>query len=292
MNYLRQVQLGIDFIESRLDQDISPEDIAQHAGISRWHFQRIFKALTNETLKTYIRARRLANSLDALLHTDLRILDIALNSGYENQESYTRAFKKSFDITPSEYRRLNKQAMFLKKIEIDKDYIRHIQANLSLEPTIVHQKKRLIVGIRTQFYSIDSEKNNVAEKLPALWDNFLSRLDEIQNTTNGTCYGALYRASEDGEQLNYIAGIEVDNIDSIPNGMMSMSVPECQYAQFTHSGEVAKLDSTVNYIYSNWLLKSKYKHTYGPDLELYGSDYHPTSKDSIIHYAIPITARQ
>jgi len=85
-----------------------------------------------------------------------------------------------------------------------------------------------------------------------------------------------------------MAGIEVSDIESIPEGMQALHLPECSYAQFAHRGEVAKLDATVNYIYSNWLLKSEYKHSYGADLELYGADYHPTSSDSVIHYAIPI----
>ncbi len=106
----------INYIESRLASDITPIEVACHAGISRWHFQRIFKALTNETLTTYsLRARRLANSLDLLLSTDLRILDIAVSAGYGNQESYTRALRKSFDMTPGAYRRMRRHTMFLKK---------------------------------------------------------------------------------------------------------------------------------------------------------------------------------
>lgn len=288
MSYLRQVQAGIDYIESRLESDITPTEVACHVGISRWHFQRTFKALTNETLSAYIRARRLANSLDLLLSTDLRILDIAVSAGYENQESYTRAFRHSFDITPSAYRRMGRHTLFLKKVEIDENYIRHIQASVTLEPAIRVQPERKIVGIRTTFFSVDSEKNNIAQKLPALWESFLSRLAEIKNAINGVCYGALYRITEDDEQLNYIAGIEVRDIESIPDGMEAIILPECHYAHFTHRGAVAQLDTTVNYIYSNWLLKSGHKHTYGPDLELYGANYHPTAKDSIIQYAIPI----
>ena len=288
MNYLKQVQSGIDYIESRLASDITPIDVALHAGISRWHFQRIFKALTNETLKSYIRARRLANSLDQLLNTDLRILDIALSAGYDNQESYTRAFKKSFNLTPSSYRRMKKRSMFLKKMEIDEHYIRHINAKVSLEPSIRVEPKKQIVGIRTQFFSIDSEKNNIAQKLPALWANFLSRLPEIPNALDDVCFGVLYRIAENDEQLNYIAGVQVNDIQSIPDGMEALVIPESRYALFTHRGEVAQLDTTVDYIYSNWLLKSGHRHSYSPDLEIYGQDYHPSSKDSIIHYAIPI----
>jgi AraC family transcriptional regulator len=62
MTYLEQVQRGIDYIEANLDREIEPALVARHAGISQWHFQRIFKGLTNETLKAYIRSRRFSES--------------------------------------------------------------------------------------------------------------------------------------------------------------------------------------------------------------------------------------
>ena len=76
--YAAQMQRGIDFIEEHLDEDIELAEVARRAGISRWHFHRIFKALTHETLKTYIRGRRLAHALRKLLETDERIIEIAL----------------------------------------------------------------------------------------------------------------------------------------------------------------------------------------------------------------------
>lgn len=99
--YLDRIQQGVDYIESRLEEDIALADVAKAAGLSQWHFQRMFRALTGETLKTYIRSRRLANSLDRLLSTRLRILDIALLAGFESQESFARAFKQSFGVTRS-----------------------------------------------------------------------------------------------------------------------------------------------------------------------------------------------
>jgi AraC family transcriptional regulator len=50
MVFLDQVQRGIDYIETNLEFDIQSADVARHAGISQWHFQRIFKALTNLTV--------------------------------------------------------------------------------------------------------------------------------------------------------------------------------------------------------------------------------------------------
>lgn len=88
MGYLTKVQKGIDFIEAHLDFDFTLKQVAEKAGISQWHFQRIFKALSNETLKTYIRSRQLANAFEKLLTSNEKIIEIAITAGFESQESF------------------------------------------------------------------------------------------------------------------------------------------------------------------------------------------------------------
>lgn len=288
MNYLKQVQMGINYIEANLDFDISLSQIAQEAGLSQWHFQRIFKALTNETLKTYIRSRRLANSLDKLLTTHLKIIDIAVSAGYESQESFTRAFKASFDLTPNEYRKLGDKSLFLKKIEFDSEYLLHINQNISLSPEIVAQRPMHLVGLKTHFYSIDSEKNNIGEKLPRLWATFLERKIEIEHAVAGTGYGVIRQIKDDTDKLEYFAAVEVSKIESLPEKMESIDIPLSTYAKFTHRGEAKNIDHTVNYVYSSWLINSGKRHSSGPDLEIYNSEYDSLSEKSVMYYAIPI----
>ena len=288
MNYLQNVQAGIDYIENNLDAEISAANVAKVAGISQWHFQRIFKALTNETLKTYIRSRRFANALEKLLLTNDRILEIALEAGFESQESFTRAFKQAFNITPNQYRKAGEHNLFLKKVQFDTEYLKHINQNISLEPEIYTQRKLRLVGLNTRFYSVDSEKNNIAEKLPPLWQTFLSRKNEIAHIIPNTGYGVVQQTKEHTDQLDYYAAFEVETIATIPKGMVSIEIPESTYAKFTHIGPVKNINNTVNYIYSSWLLRSGMKHTYAADLEFYGAEYHPVSDESVIHYAIPV----
>ena len=288
MHYLNRVQKGIEYIEANLDFDISLSQVAVEAGLSQWHFQRIFKALTNETLKTYIRSRRLANSLDKLLHSELKIIDIALTSGYQNQESFTRAFKASFQIPPSEYRKLGDKSLFLRKLEFNTQYLRHINQNLSLKPAIITCKPMILVGLKTQFYSVDSEKNNISETLPKLWADFQSRAHEIMHAIAGNFYGVVQQIKNDTDRLEYYAAVEVTNHENIPAGMASIEIKATQYASFVHRGEAQHINNTVNYIYSSWLLNSDRIHTGGPDLESYGAKYHPTSASSEIAYAIPL----
>ena len=288
MNYLKQVQAGIDYIEAHLDFDITLAQVADAAGISTWHFQRIFKALTNETLKTYIRSRRFANSLEKLLTTQTRIIDIALSAGFESQESFTRAFKKTFAMTPNQYRKLGHKSLFLKKLQFGAEYLQHLHQNISLVPAIYTQKSMLLVGLQTCFYSVDSEKNNIAEKLPPLWDAFLQRMGEINNVVPGMCYGVVRQTEQQADQLEYYAAVEVDTRGTLPQGMACIELPAATYAKFTHKGNVKNINNTVNYIYSSWLLQSGLRHSYGADLEFYGADYHPLSDASVMHYAIPV----
>lgn len=290
MDYLKQVQIGIDYIEANLDYDIALADVATAANISQWHFQRVFKALTSETLKTYIRSRRLARSLEKLLKEDTRIIEIAVSAGFESQESFTRAFKKAFGMTPNEYRKMGNRSLFLKKVQFDTDYLHHINQGITLEPELVEQEQMLLVGMKTCFYSVDSEKNNIAEKLPPLWDEFLPRIGEIESAVSETGYGVVRQTKKKTDHLEYYAAVEVHTLGTVPDGMVRIELPASIYARFRHTGPVANLNNTVNYIYSSWLLRSGRRHTYGADLEMYGSQYHPTADDSIIDYAIPICA--
>ncbi len=288
MNHLSQIQNGIDYIEANLDYKIEINKIAKHVGISQWHFQRIFKALTNETLKTYIRSRRMANALDKLLNTDVRLIDIALSAGFESQESFTRAFKQAFKMTPHEYRRIGSKNLFLNKIQFDQNYIEHINQNLTLEPLIHVQEKMQLVGLKTCFYGVESEKNNIAEKLPPLWESFIERMHEIEHAVPGNAYGIIQQTRANTNELDYFAAVEVEQYKSLPKEMVEINIPTCSYAKFTHRGDAKNIDNTVNYIYASWLLKSNRQHTYGPDIETYGSEYQAFSDKSVMYYSIPI----
>lgn len=291
--YLERIQRGVDFVETRLDEHVALSDVAKAAGISQWHFQRIFKALTGETLKTYIRSRRLAGSLERLLTTDLRVLDIALMAGFESQEAFARAFKQAFGLTPQEYRGIRDKSLFLKKPRFDEQYLQQLARNDALSPELYEQPPLLLVGLRTLFFSVDSEKNNIGELLPPLWGAFLERLAEIPNKVPGVCYGVVRQERSDSERLEYHAAIEVTSLGALPEGLVAVEVPAGRYARFEHRGPASRIDHTVSYAYASWLAQSDYRHTYAPDLEIYGERYHPTSDASVMHYAIPITeARQ
>ena len=77
MDALRAIQESVEFIEAHLEELPQVPEIARVAGLSTAHFQRLFHALVGETVAGYARRRRLSRSVETLLETDRRVLDIA-----------------------------------------------------------------------------------------------------------------------------------------------------------------------------------------------------------------------
>lgn len=99
------VQRMQDYIISHLDQAITLEALAQAAGYSPFHCIRVFKDLTGKTPFDYVRALRLTRAAQMLLDSDERVLDVALDSGFDSQDGFARAFARQFAIAPRAYRR-------------------------------------------------------------------------------------------------------------------------------------------------------------------------------------------
>ncbi len=86
--------------------DITIDDVARHAGFSTDYFNRIFLAHTGFNVMEYVRFCRLKNAARLLrMGNERDILSIALECGYEAQESFSRAFKNQYGLTPGEYRK-------------------------------------------------------------------------------------------------------------------------------------------------------------------------------------------
>ena len=117
-------------------------------------------------------------------------------------------------------------------------------------------------------------------------------MGEIEDAIQGIGFGIIQQTPKKTDLLEYYAALEVTQHKIIPEGMTLITIPRSRYAKFTHKGHVKNLDNTVNYIYSSWLMQSQQRHSYGPDIEIYGKGYLPDSDESVIHYAIPLTVNR
>ena len=101
--HIEAVQRMQDYIETNLDKNITTADLANASRYSPWYSYRLFVELLHMTPAVYIRRLRLSKSALQLRDEKVKIIDVALDSGFESVDGYQRAFYKEFGCNPYEY---------------------------------------------------------------------------------------------------------------------------------------------------------------------------------------------
>jgi AraC family transcriptional regulator len=103
--YERRVYAVVDYIEKNPAEQLSLERLASIAAFSPYHFHRVFKSITGETLFGFSQRLRIENGAQALLATRNRsVMDIAQQCGFASAATFARAFRTHFDMTATDWR--------------------------------------------------------------------------------------------------------------------------------------------------------------------------------------------
>lgn len=100
-----QLRRAVDYLQANLAGDVTLAVLAREAGLSRFHFARMFKSTTGVTPHQYLLQCRLEAARSMLLGQDLTIADIAAQTGFYDQSHLVYQFKRAFGVTPSHFRR-------------------------------------------------------------------------------------------------------------------------------------------------------------------------------------------
>ena len=98
-----------EYVEAHITGPITLDQLESVCGLSRFALTRMLSRVAGVTPMDYVRGRRLARSLPRLIAGD-NVLDVALTCGFEYEQSYIRAFKAAFGITPARFRKTGGEA--------------------------------------------------------------------------------------------------------------------------------------------------------------------------------------
>ncbi len=256
MDYLKYFEKAVMYIENNLHENITVNDVAKETGYSYYHLTRLFKSMFGESVGSYIKKRRLVSSTKELLYSDKKVIDIAISSGFESSEAFSRAFKSIYKVSPIEYRKNRIDVFVGKKKKLELDFMRHLVGNITIKPVIKEIEEIKVIGIKDK---VILENNS----LPDLWEKFRKVHNIVQNTLpSKRVFGICEATSEihlvsESMEFNEIIGFEVNSYDVIPNSFVSKTIKEGKYAIFTHTGSLENLDKTYEYIWGTWFLSSK-----------------------------------
>ncbi len=255
------IEKSLTYVENHLKEKIVLEDIALNVGVSKYHLHRLFKSLTGETIISYATSRKLTSSIRELLATDLRIIDIAHEYGFEYEQSYIRAFQKEYGCTPLKIRNSGEAVPIKEKIMINE--ILSVEEAITYRPFFVMKPAFQLVGIRHEI-PLGSDyliPNKVGREF------FYQHRPLIQNIVNPDVYFGYvnWRQEKNSGYTIYVPSVQVEKVHDIPNGMTVISIPDNKYVVFRFVGffhpeqvNIKHFEHLLEYMYSKWITQAGY----------------------------------
>ena len=281
MNYNDAIALCIDYIEKNIKNELSPELIANECGYSTFHFSRVFNINKGITLMEYVKKRRLSLAAEDLFD-DKKIIDIALEYGFQTHNGFSKAFKKEFGFSPTQY---------LKRMDrnLEKELILKFGGDF-MKPTIIEKPTFKVAG-----YGIKTNitNGNYTKDVASFWinydgENLESKMYQILNPPKHGEVGLCIPSSEDNGEATYMLGVIVIDFNDVTDDMITVEVPEATYAVFStppvntsteiENNEFANvIKQTWKYIFEEWFKDSGYVFDETKlDFEYYDERCHPT----------------
>jgi AraC family transcriptional regulator len=294
LNYCEAIEQSIHFIETNIKDELTAEQIAHGVGYSVFHFCRIFAMSQGVPLMEFVRKKRLLLSRTELLNNH-RIIEVALDYGFETASGFSKAFRKEFGYSPTTYiSRMSGCGI--------KEIITNI-GGIMMNPVIRKKSTFKVAG-----YGIST---NIAESftkdIAAYWttyhgENLESKMYKQLNPPKHGEVGICVPCLEKGHAI-YLLGVIVDDFEKVTPDMMSITVPEAEYAVFTtppvHNISTAQayddgplsiaVKETWRYIFNEWLPNSNYEFDETKmDFEFYDERCHGL-ENAVMEIYVPIT---
>lgn len=283
MNWSESISRAIEYIENHLTEDLKIEEVAKHVYLSTFYFQKGFSIICGYSVSEYIRNRRLSLAAYELLHTDHKIIDIALQYGYESPDSFTKAFTRFHGVTPSEVRSGAKIKEFVPlKVNL------LVKGGYTMEYKIEEKEAFKVIGLKENFSYEKAE-----QEIPKLWEQFF-----MKNTTQNIKpkYAINRDKSMEGNEFEYLIGDDFHEDLRIPKDFEIIEIPKFTWVIFSCIGPAnVKMQEINERIFKEWLPNSNdYEIAAGYNIELYSNpeDYKNGVNDEKYYSEIWIPVRK
>lgn len=277
-------------IQRNLDEEHTLDSLAGVACFSPFHFHRVFAAYVGESVMAHIRRLRLEKAALKLQRSKESVIRVALDTGYETHEAFTRAFKSAMGMSPSSFRKQARAGFGHSPSGVH--YSDDGRA-LAFEP-LTHRGDGMEVKIEewkarevafVRHIGPYNQCGKAWEKL-CTWAGPLGLL-----ATEPWFAGISYDdpSITAPEKLRYDACIGVPADVQARGEVGRQTIPAGKYAVVLHEGPYDNFNDTYNFLYSTWLPSSGWELRDAPCVEIYLNDPDGTApEDLLTHVCIPV----
>lgn len=245
----------IDYIEEHITEEISLDILAYASGYSQYHMHRMFTGLVGITLHQYIKRRQLTEAAKSLIFTDKRIIEIALDAGYESQQAFTLAFKDMYKQAPQRFRHNRQFRPIQLKFEVSEN-LTILKGDRIMDIEVIEKGEINLVG-----YKANTKKGFFV--IPRLWHKLHKEKNSIKNRMDLDYVVGINDYSDDSifkenhPAFEYHAAVEVSKPEGIASDMSVLTLPAGKYVVFIYNGKAKdSMQPVMDYIYKEWFPQS------------------------------------
>jgi AraC family transcriptional regulator len=237
--YAKRLSRVTSHIAENLDSPLELESLAAIAHFSPWHFHRVYRELTGETVGDAVRRMRLHRAAGELLRSAQDLAPIARRAGYGSVAAFSRAFSTSYGLPPGEFRKRGQQL----------DQVPPTEKELSsmYDVTIAPFQGFRLAAIE---HRGDYQKVGSAFERAFAWAASRGAL-AMPPRSVGIYYADAESVPE--SELRAHAGVVVRPDTIVDDGIQIVDVPPLLCASVLHQGPYAELDRPYRFLYRAWL---------------------------------------
>jgi AraC family transcriptional regulator len=236
-----------EYITQHLDEELSLDVLSQVAHFSRFHFHRQFVEYTGITLHRFIQLMRMKRASYRLAYQqDDKIIDIALQAQFENPESFSRAFKKAFGQTPSQFRKQPEWPNWHSKYQFA------VPSQEGVEPMDIKivdfpQTQVAILPHRGPVKLLDETVDRFIE-----WRQQSGLSPVESSSTYGIAYDDPVTTEPDAFRFDICGAVDAavpENVQGVENGV----IPSGRCAVMRHYGDTDEISTSIHAMFAQWL---------------------------------------
>lgn len=264
MNQLENLNNAMGYIEDHLDGTLDLEELARVAACSKYQLQRMFPYLTGFTLSEYVKRRSLTKAAQDLISTDVKVIEIAQQYGYDSPTAFTRAFKRVHGVAPSDVRHASTKLTLYPRLV----FTLSVKGEESMNYKIVEQPAFRVIGIPSDNGTWNIE--DAGTKATDYWNQIGPKLESVLSLMDGSEPKGLLGAQfcKDGNFDYYMACVATEQ--PCPENMTERTIEAATYAVFECIGAMPDaMNQLWHRILTEWLPSSDYEWVSGTDVERY-----------------------
>ena len=268
MSYEKRLLRVIDHIHAHPSGNLSLDALAEVAALSRFHFHRIFQAMTGETVAEAVRRVRMHRATFWLVVGDRPIADIARSVGYPSPRSFARAFAEVRGMTPAAFRRKGEQASPLTLLR--KGHAMTYDVTIRTEPA----RRLFAVAHKGPYMEIARAFEKLGGIVGArdLWPHARGMVGVYYDDPSAV----------KPAELRSHAGLIVENGVALPEGLEEVTLPGGETAVLRFKGHYSGLPAAYDYLYGHWLPASGREAADSPVYENYVNSPIDTQPDDLL----------